>query len=119
MFITVKKFKEILTTLLNNEGADKKAVAVLKNELADLQLKKRIEEEEIKHLVKMKEEKLAIEATKKELELQKKFQEKEVTLQTTYHERILRNIEDSRKESKELYTAIMERLPNVNVKMRR
>lgn len=119
MFISVEGLKKVLREVLNNSEDGKKTVEALKTELAELKLKKRIEEEEIKHLVKMKEEKQLIEGQKKEIELQKLFQKKEMELQSTYHEKVLKTIEESRKESRELYTQIMNRLPNVNVEMKR
>lgn len=92
----------------------KEKIKSLKEELGDVKLEKRMEEEELKHLVKMKEEKQFVEAKKKELELQEKFNKKEMELLKGHHEKIILSIESQRKESKELYTAIAERLPNVN-----
>ncbi len=92
----------------------KKEITELKEEKADIQFEKNMEEKELSHLVKMKEEKQNIESTKKELELSKKFQDKEMDLQKEYFEKQLAQINDARKEMRELYGQIMERLPNVN-----
>lgn len=119
MFITLNGLKKVLKDILNDTDNNERTVKALKTELAELQLKKRMEEEEIKHLVKMKEEKQFIEGQKKEMELQKTFQMKEMELQNSYHEKVLKTIDESRKESRELYTKIMERLPNVNVAIKR
>lgn len=118
-FITVKSIRTAIREELGLKGSGKEEIDRLKVEIEDLKLKKRMEEAEIKHLVKMKEEKQLIDYEKKEIELQKEFQKKEMDLQTKYHDKVLRTIEESRKESRELYTAIMERLPNVNVAMKR
>lgn len=122
MFFTTKKLKEILKDVLNDTGASaetvkekNKEIDALNRQIKELEFKKELEEKEIRHLVKMKEEKILIETQKKELELQSKFQNKEMELQTVYHEKVLKTIDESRKESRDLYTKIMERLPNVNV----
>ena len=47
----------------------------VKNDLSELKQKKKMEDEDIKHLVKLKESKLEIEFSKKEFELQKQQQE--------------------------------------------
>ena len=126
MFITASGIKRALREVLYDGGKGREKIEQqnmeiehLKIQIKDLELKKRLEEEEIKHLVKMKEEKQEIEIQKKGIELQKIFQEKEMKLQSTYHDKIIKTIEESRKEARDLYTAIMDRLPNVNVEMKR
>ena len=118
--------KDAVTEALNNQetrykkaGDLEKEIAKLKEEKGDLELKKRMEQEEIKHLVKMKEEKQLIEATKKELELRAEYQKKEMALQTQYHEKQIEQIDDARTEMREIYKEIMERLPNVNMEIKR
>lgn len=119
MFISIGKLKKAVREAFDDVDGGKLAIERLKTELAELKLKKRMEEEEIKHLVKMKEEKQFIDAQKKEIELQKQYQKKEMDLQTVYHDKIIATIEESRKEARDLYTRIMDRLPNVNVEMKR
>lgn len=126
MFITANGVKKAIREVLYDGGKGRekieeqnKEIEALKIQIKDLELKKRLEEEEIKHLVKMKEEKIFIETQKKEIELQKHFNEREMELQSKYHDKVLTTIEESRKESRDLYTKIMDRLPNVNVNMDR
>lgn len=125
-FISTNKLKKVLDEVINDssnglETVKKKEREIdgLNRQIKELELKKELEEKEIRHLVKMKEEKNLIETQKKELELQGKFQKVEMELQTAYHEKVLKTIEESRKESRDLYTKIMERLPNVNVEISR
>jgi len=92
-------------------------VSKLKKELKELELQKTMEQREIEHLVKLKEEKLTVEFEKKEIELQKTYQAKEMVLQTDYHNKIMKAIESARKEQQETYKEIMKRLPNVNVSL--
>lgn len=92
-------------------------VSKLKKEIKELELQKTMEQREIEHLVKLKEEKLTVEFEKKEITLQKDFQKKEMALQTEYHNKIMAAIESARKEQQETYKEIMKRLPNVNVNL--
>lgn len=116
MTAEIERLKVELTDLQIQKGKD---VARIQEEIASLESRKKIEEQEIRHLVKMKEEKLLLETSRKEVELQKLFTQREMDLQTSYHDKVLSTIEESRKESKELYSQIMERLPNVNMEIRK
>jgi chromosome segregation ATPase len=87
------------------------------DELEELKVKKVMEEREIKHLVKLKEEKLEIDNQKKVLELDKQYSDKTMALQKEYHEKQLSDIGLARKEMKEVYEKIMERLPNINTQL--
>ena len=90
----------------------------LKKQLAELKLERDIEERDIKHLVKMKEEKLAVEHQKSELTLKNEYKDKEMALQTEYHDKVLKQLEVGRADLKEVYANIMRCLPNVNMQMR-
>jgi hypothetical protein len=90
----------------------------LKKQLAELRLDRDIEERDIKHLVKMKEEKLTIENQKLELELKTRYKDKEMAMQTEYHDKIVAQLDLARTEMKQVYRDIMACLPNVNMEMR-
>ena len=118
MLIGKKKLEELLS------GGEsvlqlKKRVRELKDEIESLKTTKKMEQREIEHLVKLKEEKLVIEHQKKEVELQKKYQSKEMELQTEYHDKIMAKLENAAQEMKDIYAKIIERLPNVNVEIRK
>lgn len=115
MFITEERLKRVLGEILGIEedndksiGSLKKQIQGLKDELADLKTKKQMEEREIKHLVKMQEEKQNVEFDKNKVALEKIFQEKELTLQSKYHDKIMGQLEGFQKE-------VLKRLPTVNV----
>jgi len=91
----------------------------LKLEREDILVKKSIEEQELKHLVKMKEEKQVIELEKEKIKLQHEHQKTTMDLQNTYHDKILKNIEESRIEMNNVYKEIMSRLPNVNMEIKK
>lgn len=131
MFILKKTLKKLLAELLGKEikeipqllreakeligPAD--AVPRLKRELAELQLKKDIEQRDIEHLVKIKEEKLKLELSQKELDLKNEFKDKEMALQKEYHDKQMVQLGEARKEMQTVYTEIMKRLPNVNMEI--
>lgn len=124
MFLTKKGVKEaIREELADSEGASakilksEKEITRLTNEISELKFKKELEEKEIKHLVKMKEEKQTIETEKKHIELSKNFQQREMELQKEYFEKVMSNVKDGHKKMEEIYAKILERLPNVNMEI--
>lgn len=97
----------------------KKQIKNLKEERDDLVAKRNIEEQELKHLVKMKEEKQAIALEKEKIKLQHEHQKQTMDMQNEYHKKVLGNLEESRKEINNVYKEIMARLPNVNMEINR
>ena len=95
----------------------KKQVVTLKEEIAELTLKKTMSEREVEQLVKMKQEKQDIEYSKKEIELKGKFQDKEMGLMKDFHNKTLELLETGRKEMREIHTEILQRLPNINMEI--
>lgn len=114
MWIGKKKLEELLN---GGESALqlKKQIRKLKDELEELKTTKKMEQREIEHLVKLKEEKLNIEHQKKEIELQKTFQEKEMTLKTDYHNKVTKSLESFQKRQDAFFEQVMKRLPDVSV----
>ena len=100
----------------------------VKEELEDLKLKKRLEAEEIKHMVRINEEK-----NKQELESEKikiikdaqeqmaKFKEEQrvilVESLKDFHGKIEKRFGDELTNLKEIYGLLMSRLPNVNLSL--
>ena len=105
-----------------------KALRTTKEELEDLKLKKRLEAEEIKHMVRINEEK-----NKQELESEKikiikesqeamaKFKEEQrvilVESLKDFHGKIEKRFGDELSNLKEVYGMLMQRLPNVNLSL--
>jgi hypothetical protein len=90
-------------------------IKALKTELEELKLTKKLEELEIKHLVKMKEEKQALESEKAKNDMSKLFNDKEMALQTKYHEQVMGVIQKEHEKLQALYKEIIGRLPDVNM----
>ncbi len=95
----------------------KTQIRKLKDEIESLKVTKKMEQREIEHLVKLKEEKLNIDFQKKELELKGQFQDKTLVMQTEYHNLTIKNLDVARDEMKEIYTQIMQRLPNITASL--
>jgi len=115
-----------LVTAKNSPTKLKKEITSLKEEIAALRLQKKkeieelkltrdIEERDIKHLIKIKEERLSLESKKTEVDLKDKFKDKEMLLQKEYFNKSITQLETARTEMKEVYTEIMKRLPNVTM----
>lgn len=120
--ITVEDVKEVLDEVLNegDKSAKKKkeleeTIKRLTEEKSELEFKKKMEEKEIAHLVKMKEEKILIETEKKGIDLAKKYQEKEMALQKEYFDKVMKAVNDGQKKMEEIYAKIMDRLPNISM----
>ena len=103
-----------------------KALRATKEELEDLRLKKRLEQEEITHMVKINEERMKQEVENEKIAIQKKYQEdisafKEaqrvelVNSLKEFHTKIEARFGDELKNLKEVYGLLMQRLPNVNL----
>lgn len=99
--------------------SSKDQVANLDKKIRELEHLKSLEEKELSHLVKMKEEKQAVELQKEKLKLAQDYQTKEMALQTEYHTKVMAVIQKEHADIKQVYTQIMERLPNVNVELSR
>jgi len=118
---TARKLARLLEEKLtgSDEGVVRlrKRVRELKDELADLKTTKKMEEREIEHLVKIKEEKLNIEHQKRTLDLQQSFSAKEMQLQTNYHDKIMKALAESKKDMTEVHQGILKRLPNISASL--
>lgn len=105
-----------------------KALRATKEELEDLKLKKRLEAEEIKHMVRINEEKNKQELESEKVRLIKEYQEsisqfKEqqrvqlVESLKDFHGKIEKRFGDELSNLKEVYGLLMQRLPNVNLSL--
>lgn len=104
----------------------RKSKKALEEQLEELKLKKRLEEEEIRHMIKINEERLKQEIEGKKLELEKQKAQDitklrdEQRIQITeslkeFHTKIEARFGDELKNLKEVYGLLMQRLPNVNL----
>lgn len=94
------------------EGLEKER-ADLQREVNDLKSQKKIEEQEIKHLVKIKDEKRELEYKKKEMELEQEKNEEIAKVKDDYRDKVEKNLEQRNKELKEMYGEILAIVPKV------
>jgi hypothetical protein len=105
-----------------------KALRTTKEELEDLKLKKRLEQEEIVHMQRINEEKMKMELDQEKATIAKQTAEQIVDFRKAQTEELLKMHKDlfSKLEErmntevgnlKEIYTALMARLPNVNLQL--
>lgn len=89
-----------------------------KNDLAELRQKKKMEDEDIKHLVKLKESKLEIEFRKKEVELERQQQEAIAAVKDQYRDKQESTLQKQIEQGEKRYAEILSRLPDVNVRLK-
>ena len=87
----------------------------LKEELADLRLKKKLEDEDIKHMVKINNERKAIELEKEKIKLERKGAEEVAKVKDAYRDKTEEQLEKQLTGMREMYAEILERLPNYNI----
>ena len=114
MFERVKRFRALEAEAIHYCQEIQK----LKEEVADLKLKRKIEDEDIRHMVKIKEEELEIRHRKLDLELQRESDEKISKTKDEYRDKLECFLQDQVKDVKEMYGQILKRLPAVNVRLK-
>ena len=110
--------------LFNNKESNLKEIvekleserAELKREVLDLKAQKNIEEETIKHLSKIKDEKRDLEYRKKEMDLKDAHADDLSNVKDEYRDKLESDLRAQKNEFRKMYTEILNRLPNINVK---
>ena len=90
----------------------------LQEQVVQLKSTKKIEEEEIKHLVRLKEEKMEVTFERRQLKLDKEHQTKTHDLQTDYNNKIQKRLEIEVDRMKDMYGEVLTRLPDVHVRLK-
>ena len=109
---------EINELKVNTVERDKlrEQVRELKDDIQSLKSKKKIEEEDIKHMIRLKEERMEVANEKKALEMHREKDKAIAEVKDTYRDKLEGRLEIEVKNMKEMYGQILERLPNINVK---
>ena len=132
--VSIELNKQVITLktrVKELEGDHEKVLAEklrLKEEVAELKIQKKQEteelklahktaEEDIKHLVKLHDEKKVVEFERKSLELERKKDEEIAKVKDEYRDKMEKQLAEETKNIRGMYTEILARLPNVNVKM--
>ena len=119
-----QKIKNAVRNILEENKFSEKGILERENkrlteDLAKLESSMRIQEQELKSLIKIKEEKMAIELLQKELNLQKEHNNKALHVLEVRNNQLSRIIYDLRQNLKDIQDAIVQRLPNVNVEVKK
>ena len=105
--------KEDLKVLIKQLEREKRQ---LKEDLAELKLKKKLEEEDIKHMVKINNERKDIELEKEKIKLTQKSNDEIAKVKDRYRDKTEAQLEKQLVNMKGMYGEILERLPNYNIK---
>ncbi len=91
---------------------------LLAREVEDLKSKKKIEEEKIKHLVKLKDEKREIEFQRREMKIEAEKDIEVAKVKDTYRDKLEENLITQKDDIKSMYSEILARLPNINARLK-
>lgn len=108
--------KEILEKDIKHKEEEKKR---LREELAEIKLDKKMSEEDIKHMVKMKTEQKDIELQKEKLKLQEAHEKTIAEVKDVYRDKIEKYLEVQVERMESMYKEVLNRLPNVNMEITR
>lgn len=106
-----KKYKTQIDSLKTERDS-------LKEELAALKLKKKIEEEDIKHMLHMKTEAMELEKERMDMKFEKKAEKAIREAHDKYRTKVEDMLGKQVTDLKEMYGQILARLPDVNVKLK-
>ena len=112
------KLKNDILALESTRDLKTDEIRKVKDELADLKQTKKMEDENIRHLVKIKEEGLNIEHQKKEVELERQQQESIATVKDEYRNKQESTLKAQIESGDKRFAEILARLPDVNVLMK-
>jgi N-acetyl-anhydromuramyl-L-alanine amidase AmpD len=89
----------------------------LKEDIKQLKLDHKLQEEDIKHMVKMTQEKHDIEYERKVMELQRKTDDKIAAVKDTYRDKLEGYLNQQITKTEAMTKEILDRLPNVTAKL--
>jgi len=118
MFWSKDKVSENELARLNREIEELRAKELeLKSRVEHLKLEKKTSEEDIKHMVRMKEERQELEYQKRVVELEGKTAKEIEAVKNEYRDKLENELNRQINEAKEMYADLLKRLPDINVKL--
>jgi hypothetical protein len=109
----IKELEEKLEASVKDASQTRTELRIVTDQLADLKLKKKIEEEDIKHMVKMKEERNEVENEKKLLEMEREKDKAIADAKDKFRDKLESFLQEQVKDTKDMYGEILQRLPDV------
>ena len=113
-----KRVKAQIETLESERDTLNDSLLSVKNELTELKQKRKMEDEDIRHLVKIKEGKLDLDHQKKQVELERTQQEAIAAVKDEYRDKQESTLQKQIEDGKQMYAEILARLPNVQVRLK-
>lgn len=95
-----------------------KEVEKLTIEAAKLKHEYKLADEDVRHMIRIKEEQLAVEQEKKAIELERKTQEEIAKAKDLYRDKLETHLNEQIKNIRGMYDEILKRLPDVNVRLK-
>lgn len=108
--------KTEIETLQEDYDTSREMVLKLKEELALLKQEKKIAEEDIKHMVRLKEEKLAVQSERKALQRDREMEQGIAKVKDTYRDKLELRLQTEVDNIRQMYSEILERLPKISVR---
>jgi chromosome segregation ATPase len=131
MIFTKKGLIEALKEVIGSQDVDtevldarkelerlRKEVRDTKDSLADVKTQKEHELREIEHKVKIKEEKNQIELEKEKAKMVTEEAKREMKKQEEHYDKMVALMKEGAEKMQDIYSKILERLPNVNYRIR-
>jgi DNA polymerase III delta prime subunit len=113
----VKELKANIEALEETESKARKDARKAADDLEALQDKKRREDEEIKHKIKMREEKADISIEKEKAKLSREKDEGIMKVKDEYRDKVETHLEKRGDEMKGIMTEILGRLPDITARV--
>ena len=107
-----------LEKLARQRDSLKEQVEELTLQVTTLKHEHKLADEDVKHMVRIREEQLDVEYEKKVVELERQQQEAIATVKDEYRDKLEARLQTEVDNIKEMYAQILERLPNVTAKIR-
>ena len=108
---------QAVRTLTSERDMLKTDIEDLEKKLRGLEHDHKLADEDIKHMVKIKEEHLAIEHDKKVLELERAKQEEIAKVKDQYRDKMEEHLGEQVINVRGMYDEILKRLPDINVEL--
>ena len=89
-----------------------------RNELAELKQTRKMEDEDIRHLIKIKESQLDIKHQEKQVELERQQQEVIAAVKDQYRDKQESTLKKQIEQGDKRFAEILARLPDVNVRLK-
>lgn len=96
----------------------KEKIAEKNAELHEVTLKKKAEDDQLKHMIKMKEEKIEVEKEKFQAKLAREKDQAVAKVKDEYRNKIEDNLNGQIKSTEKLMKDILDRLPNVTARLK-